>query len=157
MYDFLNVGSRRVVRDALAALLRHSLIMPWALLIGFGAVFAALAAAVGLAPLPFALDFMGDAAASLAAPVTKLWLSCYVTAAFCFGIGKGLPELMQHRSLSARAAALYTQSLALWTASAASNAAHFEHPQQQRIAFARPSRTAMSTPSDLAGSAPRLE
>ena len=154
MYARLSKSEQRNARRLLNAVAFHSAVWPVVLPL----VFAALLLGLGG---PVALDFLGNAAGDLSEPVARLWLICFFGAAFCYGIGPRLTGFLQHRSLTPALIARYTQSVALAAPDAvvggigalAAGAPHHHH----KTALTRPSRVALSTASDLAGSAPWLE
>ena len=116
-----------------------------------------LAALVGLPPLDFALDFLGRAFVELSGLIANLLIIVFFVAALYYGVSPALPGQMLHRSLTARVAARFTSLSALWTPHQVSGAAFAANWHNALAALTRPSRVALCTASDLAGSAPRLE
>ena len=151
------MAQRSAIRDILSGLVRHSLIWPFALPLAFAIIFGGLAALVGVPPVEFALDFLGEAAIALSGMTAKLWTLCFFVVAICFGVGRSLPMLLQHRSLNGGIVACFTQAAAIWASPEAGAAALYASPGRWGLILTRPSQTALSTASDLAGSTPRLE
>ena len=153
MYARLAKSEQRNARWLLNAVAFHSAVWPVVLPLAFAALLLGFGG-------PAALDFLGDAAADLSGPVARLWLLCFFGAAFCYGIGPRLTGFLQHRSLPPAPIARYTQSVALAARDAVVDgiaALAAGAPHHHWTALTRPSRVALSTASDLAGSAPRLE
>ena len=157
MYQYANAQERGAIRDILAGLMRHSLIWPVAMPLAFAAMFGGLAALAGIPPVEFALDFLGDAAIALSGVTAKLWTVCFFVAAICFGVGRSLPMLLLHRSLNGSIVARFTQAVAIRGPHPAGVAALCTSSCRWGQILTRPSQTALSTASDLAGSTPRLE
>ena len=160
MYTRLSKTHRRDLRKTLNALAFHSVVWPILLPLVCAVLLGGLGALVGLPAVEFGLDFLDRSAESLLDTTSRLWMICFFGAAFCYGIGPRLTGFLQHRSLIPALIARYTQSVALTTRDAvvdgiAAFAAGAHH--LNRTALTRPSRVALSTASDLAGSAPRLE
>ena len=159
MYVHLSKSRQRDTRKLLNALAFGSVVWPIVLLLALAVLLGGLGASVGLPPVEFGLDFIDRAAPSLSGLVAKLWLICFFGAAFCYGIGPRLTGFLQHRSLAAPPMARFTRSVTLGLPAAlgGSVAAFLAGPHGLTPALTRPSRIALSTASDLAGSAPRLE
>ena len=159
MYAHLSKSRQRDTRKLLNALAFGSVVWPIVLLAAFAVLLGGLGASVGLPPVEFGLDFIDRAAPSLSGVVAKLWLICFFGAAFCYGIGPRLTGFLQHRSLAPPPMARFTRSVALGLPATlgGSVAAFVAGPHGLTPALTRPSRIALSTASDLAGSAPRLE
>ena len=159
MYACLSKSRQRDTRKLLNALAFGSVVWPIVLLAAFALLLGGLGASVGLPPVEFGLDFIDRAAPSLSGVVAKLWLICFFGAAFCYGIGPRLTGFLQHRSLAPPPMARFTRSVAMSLPAAlgGSVAAFLAGPHGLTPALTRPSRIALSTASDLAGSAPRLE
>ncbi len=157
MYELLNTENRRAVRQLLWAVVKHSVVWPVAIPGGFTVLFAVVAGLGGLNPIDFAGGFAVEAASNLAGLVFNLWTICFLCAAFCFGISRFLPHLLQHRTLNGRMLARYTQAIALWAHGLNGIASLFSGPFHRLPLLDCASRTALNTSSTLAGAAPRLE
>ena len=157
MLDHMNRKQQLDIRACMRNLLVYGSCLPVATALGFAILAAGMAALVGLPAVDAGLDFFGEAAVALAEPAANLWLTGFFAASFCFGVGRGLPGLLQHRSLNIGALPRFTQAIALQAPPDANIAALLRGPISGLPLLARPSRTALSTPSDLAGPAPRLE
>lgn len=157
MYAYLNREQQAVTRKVLRALALNTAFQPVAIPLFFAVLLGGLAGLAGLSPVDFGLRLLGDAAIVLSGVTVKLWLLCFFAVVLCFGPGRGLPYLLWHRSLSAGLAARFTQSVAIRTSSHADVATLFAGPCRWQIVLTRPSRIALCTASDLAGSTPRLE
>lgn len=157
MFEHLSHPQQRDVRSVLVTLLRYSLFWPVALPLGFALLFGVLGALGGLDPVDFAFDFIGEAACDLSGPVLNLWIGCFLITAFFFGVGKRLPDLLQHRALSVHIIPRFTRTIALWASRPDVIVTLFCSPHHGMQLLTRPSRTALSTAPDLAGATPRLE
>lgn len=131
----------------------------WALAMPLaGAVLVGgMAALAGLPPLEFALDFLGRAFVELSGIVANLLIIIFFVAALYYGVSPELPGQLLHRSLTAGIAARFTLLCALWTPHQVGGVALSANWHNALAALTRPSRVALGTASDLAGSAPRLE
>ena len=157
MYEFLNEKDRREVRAILLVLMRHSVVLPFAMPTGFAILFGIVGVLVGLEPIDFAISFLGEALLDLSGLIANLWIICFLCAAFFFGIGRNLPRLLQHRSLNSDVVARFTQTFALDAPCLEGIATLFWGPFHRLPLLVRPSRVALSTSSALAGAAPKLE
>ena len=164
MSEYFNAPERNAIRTILAGLVRGSLVWLVGLPLALALLFGLLGAVVGLPPVEFALDFLSKAAIefaldfliALSVPVAQLWAVGFFAVAICFGVGRGLPALLQHRPLSAGLITRITQTVGLGALPLPGIGALCARAHRWRLST-RPSRTALSTASDLAGSAPRLE
>lgn len=157
MFEHLSRQQQREVGSVLATLLRHSLFWPVALPLGLGLLFGIWGALVGLDPVDFAFDFIGESASDLSGPALNFWTGCFLITAFFFGVGKRLPDMLQHCALSVHVIPRLTQTIALWASRPDVIVTLSCGPRHRTQLLARPSRTELNTASDLAGSAPRLE
>lgn len=157
MLDHMNRKQRLDIRACLQKLIAYGLLLPALTATGFSLLVAGMAALVGLPALDAGLDFFGEATITLAGPTAHLWLIGFFATAFCFGAGRSLPVLLRHHILNADVIARFTQTIALWSPFLGGIVALLCGPGSKLSLLARPSRTALSTASDLAGSAPRLE
>ena len=156
MSEYFNAPERNAIRTILAGPMRGSLIWLVGLPLACALLFGGLAALVGLPPVEFALDFLSKAAIALSVPVAQLWAVGFFAVAICFGVGRGLPVLLQHRPLSAGLITRITQTVGLGALPLPGIGALCASAHRWRLSTG-PSRTALSTASDLAGSAPRME
>ena len=156
MSEYFNAPERNAIRTILAGLMRGSLIWLVGLPLACALLFGGLAALVGLPPVEFALDFLNKAAIALSVPVVQLWAVGFFAVAICFGVGRGLPALLQHRPLSAGLITRIMQTVGLGALPLPGIGALCARAHRWSLST-RPSRIALSTASDLAGSAPRLE
>lgn len=157
MYEHLNHTQQRDIRETLIALFRNCVVWPLAIPLMLALFIASLAALIGLDPLAWATDILHEAAAILPGLLANLWMLCYLVAAFYFGVGRRLPELMQDRPLFTGVFARFTQTGLIRLSIPASVAGLFDRAGQSRFPFGRLNRTRLSTVSDLAGASPRLE
>ncbi len=113
MYGNFNAPGRNAIRTILAGLMRGSLIWLVALPLAFALVFGGLAVLVGVPPVEFALGFLSKSAIALYGPVGQVWAVGFFALAICFGVGRGLPALLQRRLLSAGLITRFTQTVGL--------------------------------------------
>ncbi len=157
MLDHMNRKQRLDIRTCLRKVIGYSLFLPVATALVFTLLVVIMAALVGLPAVAAGLGFFGEATVALAEPTANLWLVGFFAASFCFGVGRGLPGLLQHRTLNTGVLPRFTQAIVLRTPSEASIAAFLRGAISGLPLLACPNRTALSTPSDLAGPAPQLE
>ena len=157
MYDFLPHRHRRAVRDALSASVRSSVLLPIAIPLGVAVLLGGLAALAGADPIDFAGAFLGQAAVAVAGITAKLWAACFLCAAFCFGISRSLPYLLQHRPLDGRIVARFTRAIALVAPWVGGVTALASGPIHRFFGQIRAGPLAPSAPSSLAGAVPQLE
>lgn len=156
MYELSDAQSRSAIRQFLAALVRNSIIWPLAIPAGFALLFGLLAALAGIPPLAFALNFLTQSAVALSEFTVNLWAVIFFAAAFCFGVGRNLPQLLLHRPLNAAAIVRFTQAVGPGAAPLGDSLPHCANASRWQPLTHR-SRTTSSTVSDLAGASPRLE
>ena len=158
MYAYANPKKSPPACRATAAQVLITLLWSAALPLLAGAfLVGGLAALSGLPPLDLALDFLGRAFIALSGPATNLGLSLFFAAALYYGVSPRLPGQLWHRPLTAYIVARFTLLCALWTAQQAGVISFAANRTSLLAALTRPSRVALSTAADLAGSAPRLE
>lgn len=156
MHFLSNSQGRSAIRQLLAASMLHGIICPAAALSGFTLLFGLAATLLGIPPVPFALDFLGEATVALSAPVVNLWVVAFFAVAFCFGVGHSLPHLLLHRPLNPGVIVRFTQAIGPWATRLHSLPPHCANPSRWQP-LTHHSRTASSTVSDLSGAAPLLE
>lgn len=159
MYAYANLKKSPPACRATAGQVLRTLFWSAALpLLGGAFLVGGLAALAGLPPLDWALDFLGRAFIALSGPAANLCLAIFFAAALYYGVSPRLPGQLWHRPLTAYIVARFTLLCALGTAQQAAGVISFAANRTSVLAaLTRPSRVALSTAADLAGSAPRLE
>lgn len=157
MHELLDRKQQRDLRGCWWAVILRILLLPLVTVAGLAALLGGLAVLFGLPPLGFGWDFFAAATAALAGPMSIVWLACFLVGAVCFVAGPASPFLLQLCSLNSGVIARIAPAMAIGMPGPRSIFASSIGPLRGPFPLTRPSRTALSTASDLAGSTPRLE
>ena len=157
MYAHINREQRAATRVILVAIIGQFLLWSLAAMLVVAVLTTSLAVLLDIDPVTYVLHSLVKAAIPLSGLAVNLLAGCFLAAAIGFGIEQRLPELLQHQPLNGGVIARFTQSVVIWTSSQADVATLFAGQCCWQTALTRPSRIALCTASDLAGSTPRLE
>ena len=156
MYDLSDARGQGTIRQFLASLVRHSVIWPVAIPLGFTLLFGLLATLAGIPPIAFALDFLTESAVAVSGLAIHLWVMVFFTVVLCFGVGRSLPQLLLHRPLSGGVITRFAQAVGPWATLLDGLWPHCANACRWQPLTYR-NRTAWGTASNWAGAAPRLE